>query len=158
MAICRYREQEEVKAYELHVTDIRTEEEKAMEAELAKEMLKVRAPRRAHLEPAAACRGESRWGAERAGAGRQTCRRRGRRRSLLRRRPSSTPSSLSWSPHAADPVCASPRVCALPAPALVRGGCSVGGLQIYTLAPLQGADGRQMFSPEEGIGLMEGEA
>jgi len=65
----QYREQEEVKAYELHVTDIRTEEEKAMEAELAKEMLKI-----------------------------------------------------------------------------------------YTLAPLQGADGRQMFSPEEGIGLMEGEA
>ena len=52
-----YREQEEIKAHELHVTDIRTEEEKAMEAEAAREMLKVSALRRRHasaLEPARA--------------------------------------------------------------------------------------------------------
>jgi len=36
-----YREQEEVKAHELQVSDIRTEEEKAMEAEAAREMLKI---------------------------------------------------------------------------------------------------------------------
>ena len=36
-----YREQEELKAAELHVTDMRTEEEKLQGAELATEMLKI---------------------------------------------------------------------------------------------------------------------
>ena len=83
-----YREQEEIKAHELHVTDIRTEEEKAMEAEAAREMLKVRALRRRRasaLEPARASGVQS---GRISSRGRLPCRRVAAR-VHLRRRPSS---------------------------------------------------------------------